>query len=468
MNDQTSHIQPTPSAGAADDITTQVSPAPPPSEQPDYSPSAFALPKQSSLRLWPGIVVIVLMWLGMKGPVWITDHYGDPNWSIPIAMLMFYGMFMGPMVAAVLLSIWWLFFSRLRWWERPLILFSCAAFGAGAYFLYHESVGAFGVIMFALPAVLTAWVGWLLVASFLSWPLRRAGLLVILLLAWGSFALVRFDGVTGSMKMDLSWRWSQTAEERFLAHRATRQKSAEAQALAEEKTPDFNPGDWPAFRGPNRDGQLKGVRIATDWDKNPPKELWRHLVGPGWGSFTVIGDRFYTQEQRGDKEVVVCYSVQSGDEVWVHEDKTRFNEVVGGPGPRATPTFHDGKIYALGANGTLNCLDAATGELKWQRDVAADTGAKVPQWGFASSPLVAHGLVSVFAGGPDGKSVVAYDIKTAEPKWRAGDGQLGYCSPQLSKLHGIEQILISTDAGVTAIHPTTGEILWKHSWQAKD
>ena len=92
----------------------------------------------------------------------------------------------------------------------------------------------------------------------------------------------------------------------------------------------------------------------------------------------------------------------------------------------------------------------------------------VPQWGFASSPLVAHGLVTVYAGAPNGKSVVAYQADSGKPAWSSGEGQFSYCSPQLSTLDGVEQILITTDAGLTAFQPKSGEVLWKHSWQLKD
>lgn len=458
MSDLTSQIQPTPPGSAPDDITVQRRPAAPPSEQPDYAPAAFTLPRARRLRLWPGVVLIALMWLGMRGPGWVMP--GQP--------MQFYGLFFGPMIAAGLLLVWWVFFSRLGWWDRLLVPLACAAVAAGANALYHPSFAGFGLILTALPATLTAWVGWLLVSSFLRWPVRRVGLYLVLLLGWGFFTLVRFDGVYGDMKMTLAWRWTKTAEDLFIADLAGRKKSAEATALAEEKMSDLKPGDWPGFRGAQRDGQLQGVRLATDWDKKPPKELWRHKVGPGWGSFAVIGDRFYTQEQRGGKETVVCYSVETGDEVWAHEDTTRFTEIVAGPGPRATPTYHDGKLYAFGATGILNCLDAATGKPQWTRNVVADVRAMIPQWGFASSPLVAHGLVSVFAGGPNGKSVVAYDANSGEPAWAAGDGQLSYCSPQLSTLDGIEQILIATDQGLTAFHPKTGEVLWKHNAPTKD
>ena len=131
----------------------------------------------------------------------------------------------------------------------------------------------------------------------------------------------------------------------------------------------------------------------------------------------MVGSRLFTQEQLGDDERVVCYNANTGKEVWSHTDEVRFTEPVSGAGPRATPTFHAGKIYALGAKGRLNCLDAATGRAVWSHDIAADGAAKVPMWGFSSSPLIFDGLVTVWAGGPDNKSVLAYHADTGKLAW---------------------------------------------------
>src|SRR5262249_23162044 len=154
--------------------------------------------------------------------------------------------------------------------------------------------------------------------------------------------------------------------------------------------------------------------------------------------------RLFTQEQRGkNEEAVVCYQADTGAQLWVHKDEAEFDEAMAGPGPRATPTYHAGRIYAMGAKGRLNCLDAVTGKPIWSRDILADSGAKLPMWGFAASPLVTHGLVAVFTGGPNG-CVMAYDAKSGEPAWSAGDGEHTYCSPQLMRLHDVDQILITT------------------------
>ncbi len=167
---------------------------------------------------------------------------------------------------------------------------------------------------------------------------------------------------------------------------------------------------------------------------------------------------------------MVCYDAASGVEVWAHRDATRFFELAAGPGPRATPTFHAGRLYAFGANGRLNCLDAASGKQLWFRDVTADTKATVPQWGYASSPLVVQGLVAVFAGAPNGKTVAAYDEKTGKPAWTAGVGPasdkppLSYCSAELASVEGVQQILMATDAGLSAFEPASGKECWHYAW----
>jgi outer membrane protein assembly factor BamB len=395
-----------------------------------------------------------LQWLAVKVPGWIGLG--------PIVQFSF--IFWGPMVAGAALVIWWLFASRLPWAQRGVGLLVCLAAGAASFAAYHSSFGGFGLLLYALPTVTTAWVLWLVLTPFLRWPVRFAGLLVVFVLAWGYFTLVRFEGVDGDFSAAFQYRWQPTAEERFLVETAGRRTGEGSGAGVAASSLSLQPGDWPGFRGPERDGRLTGVRIAADWKQSPPRLVWKHRVGPGWSSFAVVGPRLYTQEQRKEEEAVVCYDADTGAEIWSHTNTVRFEETAAGPGPRATPTFHEGKLYTLGARGQFNCLDAATGRVVWSRDIVADSGAKVPQWGFAASPLVTGSVVMVFAGAPKKKAVLGYHAATGELAWAAGEGKDSYCSPHPARVEGVEQVVIATELGLTAIEPVHGAVLWQHDW----
>jgi outer membrane protein assembly factor BamB len=218
--------------------------------------------------------------------------------------------------------------------------------------------------------------------------------------------------------------------------------------------------DWPGFRGPHRDGIVTGIRIKTDWAASPPVQLWRQPVGPGWSSFAVGDGRLYTQEQRGEFEVVACYDETTGKPVWTHRDAARFWESNAGAGPRGTPTLHDGRLYTFGATGIVNALDAGNGAVVWTRNAASDTGAKVPGWGFASSPLVVDDLVIVAASG----RLAAYALTTGAPRWVKKEGGVSYSSPHLLTIGGVAQVLLLGGADVTSVAPADGRVLWKHPW----
>jgi outer membrane protein assembly factor BamB len=215
--------------------------------------------------------------------------------------------------------------------------------------------------------------------------------------------------------------------------------------------------EWPGFRGSDRDGIVHNVRIATDWTKSPPVELWRRQIGPGWSSFAVAGDLLYTQEQRGDDEIVASYRVSTGQPVWRHRDAVRFWESNAGAGPRGTPTFSNGRVYAFGGTGLLNALHAATGKVIWSRNVVSDAETEVPMWGFSSSPLVVDDLVVVAASA----KLAAYDIATGKPRWFGPAGGFSYSSPHLLTIAGVPQILLLSGTA-TSVALTSGTLLWQH------
>jgi len=168
----------------------------------------------------------------------------------------------------------------------------------------------------------------------------------------------------------------------------------------------------------------------------------------------------YTQEQRGEDEVVSCYAVSTGEPVWRHRDKARFWESNAGAGPRGTPTLGLGRVYTFGGTGIVNALDEATGTVVWSRNAATDTGAKLPGWGFASSPLLVDDALVVAAAG----HLVAYDAATGQPRWYGPKTGWGYSSPHLATLGGVRQVLLLNGEGAIGVAPEDGKVLWQHSW----
>jgi outer membrane protein assembly factor BamB len=267
------------------------------------------------------------------------------------------------------------------------------------------------------------------------------------------------------MRADIHLRTTPTAEQAFLAHVPPKRAAAVAGATSRPTTGPalaLRPGDWPGFRGPDRDGVVHGLSIALDWNAAPPKVLWKQRVGPAWSSMAIVDGRVFTQEQRADREAVVCRDAATGSELWVHEDAVRFDEEMSGPGPRATPTFAGGRLYTQGARGALDCLDAATGDLIWTRDVGVDSGGKLPLWGYSSSPLVAEARVIVFAAGEGKKGLLAYSVNDGALLWTADVGKTGYSSPQRLAIAGREEIVLFSSEGLFAVDESDGKVRWSH------
>ena len=401
---------------------------------------------QKSLRLWPGVAAAILLLLfKFIVPMVIPD-------ALPVAM--FGGLFLGLVVI-----VWWAFFSRAHWIERVgAVVLMIVGLIAVRPFL-HESIAKAGVgLLFpilAIPMLALVFVVWAVATSRLSTGLRRVTMIAAILLACGGWAAIRTGGVNHSGQSDIAFRWAESPEQRLL-----NQAGDEPMALPTAPAAAVKEAEWPGFRGLHRDSVIRGVRIETDWSSSPPAELWRRPIGPGWSSFAVSGDLFYTQEQRGDEEFVSCYYMSTGDPAWRHRHAARFWESNSGAGPRATPTLSNGRVYALGATGIMNVLDAADGTVVWSRNAASDTEMSVPYWGISGSPLVVDDVVIV----PVSASLIAYDLLTGEPRWlKKAEGDC-YSSPHLLVVDGVKQILFQNDTGTSSIEPSDGKLIWEHPW----
>ena len=292
--------------------------------------------------------------------------------------------------------------------------------------------------------------------------LRRLGLFVLVSTGiWAFFKFaVRFEGsADGSAWPQLSFVWQKKDEPGLKTLPQAQSASVLAAAPAGAR-------DMPRFLGEKGDGVLPEAEFATDWAAKPPREVWRVEIGAGWGGFAVVGNRALTQEQRGEMECVTCYELSSGKLLWSHTDKARFEEIMGGIGPRATPTVDAaaGVVFTLGATGILNCLDLATGAKKWSAQVLKDAGAsKNLEWAKSASPLLTAAHV-ICSGGEDGAGLVAYDRASGQVAWKAGTDGGSYVSPVVLKLNGREQIVTVNRQSVTGHDLTTGVVIWTYDW----
>lgn len=434
---------------------------------------------QKPLRLWPGVVAVALMWLlRYIVPIIIPDA---------AMFAIFGGLGLGLVVV-----VWWLFFSRAPWIERVGALVLMVVALAVTKRFVHPSIagGMQGMLLFvyAVPVLCLALVAGAVVSRGLSTGPRRATIMGAILLACGVFTLIRTAGIIG-IGSEFHWRWTPTPEELLLVQASSEKEpenvplSLPAPAAAPVETPlpaktSIKPAavasptpvervaekkvEWPGFRGPERDNVIHGVGIETNWSQSPPVELWRKPIGPAWSSFAVNGSHIYTQEQRGEEEIVSCSDLNTGELVWKHGDSARFWESNAGAGPRATPTLSNGRVYTFGATGILNALDARDGSVVWSRNAASDADEKLPAWGFAGSPLVIDSLVVAAAAG----RLIAYELATGKPRWYGPNGGWGYSSPHLAVIDGVAQILLLNGEGVISVAPADGKLLWKHEWKS--
>jgi outer membrane protein assembly factor BamB len=367
---------------------------------------------------------------------------------------------------------------RLRTWRWPIGLAALAIFTIANVVVVAVSAAETAAripaaVLYVASSLVVVWA-----LLLLLWPLPWWKRLAVLAGSGALFAaflaLIRIDGLSGDAQVVFGWR-------RDPLPAALPATVAGAGAVAPTLEP--GPNDFAGYLGPARDGRLTGPELDADWENHPPREVWRRAIGDGWGGFAVVGDAAITQEQRGDREVVVCYDLATGAERWIHSAAVRFDSSYGGPGPRATPTVTGGRVYTMGATGRLSCL-AADGAVVWEVDTVA--GAIVPPpplagaeaaveaepasdgellaHGMAGSPLVVDDRVYVSPSGRDGRSLAAYDAATGRELFRAGSERASYSSPMLRPVAAEPCLLVFNGAGLAAHDPADGTVRWSFPW----
>ncbi|WP_339735044.1 PQQ-binding-like beta-propeller repeat protein [uncultured Gimesia sp.] len=361
---------------------------------------------------------------------------------------------------------------KLRWkWGLGILLLGIATVIYRWFQLAPDRTYQVFSVYFGICYILVGMLFWWMLISGVAWKTRFKGLIGTVLVFVLFFSLFRVEGFEGDMLPRFRFRFLPTPEQRAEQYFEKIKNSSPAEkAKLTEQALELSPGDWPAFRGAERDGIVRDQTIRTDWNKHPPELLWKHPVGAGWSSFCVIGNRAFTQEQRGEQETVVCYDVQTGNQIWTHTDPVRFSETLGGVGPRATPTFDEGLLYTMGGIGILNCLKAGTGELVWSYDLLKEGDLKNLEWGMSGSPLIWENLVIVNQGvqksdsKAENQSVIAFHKGSGEKAWASGTHKSSYSAPQFAMLNGTPQVLIFHSKGLESFSPQDGTSLWFFPW----
>lgn len=234
--------------------------------------------------------------------------------------------------------------------------------------------------------------------------------------------------------------------------------------------------DWPQWLGPKRDGVWREDRILEKFSSEGPKIRWRTPVGAGYSGPAVAQGRVFLTDRllspdaksqanpfdRGQingRERVLCLSEATGKILWSHEYDCPYS-ISYAAGPRANPIVSGNKVYTLGAEGNLICLDTGNGQVIWQMDFNEAFGIPTPLWGFSAHPLIDGNRLICLAGG-DGSTVVAFDKETGKELWRALSAkEPGYAPPMIYEAQGKRQLIVWHPEGLNGLNPQTGEVYW--------
>jgi outer membrane protein assembly factor BamB len=237
--------------------------------------------------------------------------------------------------------------------------------------------------------------------------------------------------------------------------------------------------DWPAFRGPNRDGVVPALKSPT-WSL---KEVWKQPTQDGFSSFSVADGKAYTlvvDEVDGNPgETLVCLDEKTGKTFW----KAPMTLVAqygkpgkdgnagapgndGGDGPRSTPVIVDGKVYVIDTNLGVHCVSAADGKKIWEHDVIKENDGKPISWMNAASPLI-DGDILLLAGGGAGQALLGLNKNTGAVVWKGEDDKMTHATPILADILGVHQAIFFTQSGLVAVDPQKGGVLWRAEFPYK-
>ncbi len=225
--------------------------------------------------------------------------------------------------------------------------------------------------------------------------------------------------------------------------------------------------DWPQFLGPTRNAVSAETGLAKSWPAKGPPVVWEREVGEGFSAPVVSGGTLVLFHRVGDEEVVEALDAASGKARWKYGYATKYADPYGkGNGPRSTPLVAAGKVYVLGAEGMLHCLDLKDGKMVWEKSLAKDYEPKPGFFGVGTSPLVEGDLLLLNVGAR-GAGIVAFDKNTGKEVWKATDDEASYSSPVAATIDGVRHVIFFTRTGLVDLDPKDGKVRSSKRWRSR-
>lgn len=232
--------------------------------------------------------------------------------------------------------------------------------------------------------------------------------------------------------------------------------------------------DWPQYRGPQQDG-ISTETINLTWGAAGPKVAWKVPTETGFSSFSISGNKVFTQVARKGQEQCVALDAATGRELWAAEigpgkypkgGDAGAPDNKGGDGPRSTPTVSDGCVYILSPLLVLYCFDATSGKKLWSHDIIQENAGQNIHWNNAASPVVDGDLVFMAGGGP-GQALLAFNKKSGQLAWKAHDETMTHSTPVAATILGERQVIFYLKSGLLSVSTKDGKALWRFPFEFK-
>ncbi|MHB8902849.1 MAG: outer membrane protein assembly factor BamB family protein, partial [Thermoguttaceae bacterium] len=242
--------------------------------------------------------------------------------------------------------------------------------------------------------------------------------------------------------------------------------------------------DWPCFLGPTHDGKSTETGILVPWPQSGPPIVWQRELGTGYGIGSVAEGRYYQFDRHDDEARLTCLDAATGDFLWKFGYPTDYEDHLGyNNGPRCSPVIDQGRVYLYGAEGMLHCVDARQGRLIWKVDTARQFGVVQNFFGVGSTPVVDGDLLLVMVGGsppesheagrydmdrvePNGSALVAFDKRTGQVRYQAGNDLASYAAPQVATIEGRRWAFLFARGGLVGFEPQTGRVDFHFPWRS--